>query len=96
MSFEDLNAVNLSEGANLPDGEFVVVQGYVDLAVIRSDEIWLVDFKTDEVNGPELEAKRADYGRQLRLYALALGRIYQRPVTESWLHFLSPRKSVAV
>jgi len=36
------------------------------------------------------------YEPQLKRYALALGRIYCRPVTESWLHFLSLKKSVAV
>jgi hypothetical protein len=35
------------------------------------------------------------YEPQLKLYALALGRIYRRPVTESWLHFFSLKKSVA-
>jgi hypothetical protein len=30
------------------------------------------------------------------LYALALGRIYRRPVTESWLHFLALDRNVRV
>jgi ATP-dependent helicase/nuclease subunit A len=96
MSCEDFDAVNLSEGVNLPDDEFVVVQGYVDLAVIRPGEIWLVDFKTDEVSGRDLPAMVESYKPQLKLYALALGRIYHRPVTESWLHFLSLKKSMLV
>ena len=96
MSRADLSEAGLATNAGLPDDEFMVVQGYVDLAVILPDEIWLVDFKTDQVGEGELRVKAEIHKPQLKLYALALNRIYRRPVTESWLHFLSPRKSVAV
>jgi ATP-dependent helicase/nuclease subunit A len=96
MSAADLAALNLCANADLADNEFVVVQGYVDLAVISPKEIWVVDFKTDDVHPRELEARRANYARQLKLYALALSRIYRRPVTESWLHFLTPGETRAV
>ena len=76
--------------------DFVVVQGVVDLAVILPDEIWLLDFKTDHVAEQELPDKIALYAPQLRIYALALTRIYQRPVTQCWLHFLSIHKTVPV
>ena len=69
---EDLARLNLLGGTAELNGEFFVVQGFVDLAVISPKEIWLVDFKTDAVCGGELEAKRADYERQLKLYGLAL------------------------
>jgi len=92
----DLEALNLSVNASLPDDEFVVVQGFADLAVILPEEIWLVDFKTDHVDSGELAAVVKFYEPQLKLYALALGRIYRRRVTESWLHFLSLKQSVAV
>jgi ATP-dependent exoDNAse (exonuclease V) beta subunit len=56
-----------------------VAQGTIDLAVIQEKEIWLVDFKTDRVKPDELELKTKLYTPQLRLYGLALSRIYQRP-----------------
>ena len=96
MSRADLEALKLSVNASLPDDEFVVVQGFADLAVILPEEIWLVDFKTDHVDRGELAAVVKFYEPQLKLYALALGRIYRRRVTESWLHFLSLQQSVAV
>ena len=37
--------------------DFFVVQGFVDLAVILPDQVWLLDFKTDAVSGAEVEAK---------------------------------------
>ena len=44
----------------------------------------------------ELPAKVDHYGPQLKLYTLALARIYQRPVTECHLHFLTANKTVRV
>jgi ATP-dependent helicase/nuclease subunit A len=80
--------------ATLAADDFVVVQGQVDLAVILSEEIWLLDFKTDAVDEAGLAAKTAQYAPQLTTYACALENIYQRPVTNSWLYFLRARKAV--
>ena len=78
------------------DGEFIVVQGVADLAVILEKEIWLLDFKTDAMTKKDLPEKRRHYESQLKLYALALGRIYDRPVTRRWLHFLEIGETVSV
>ena len=80
--------------SKIPEGEFIIVQGVVDLAVILPTELWLVDFKTDALRVTELEEKRSDYERQLKLYGLALQRIYHRPVTALWLHFLALKQTV--
>jgi len=76
------------------EGEFVVVQGVADLVVLLPKEIWLVDFKTDAVR--DLPAKVKDHTPQLKLYASALGRIYSKPVTNCWLHFLSAQRTVEI
>jgi ATP-dependent helicase/nuclease subunit A len=76
------------------ENEFVVVQGVADLVVLLPEEIWLVDFKTDRVRADELPAKAKLYSPQLKLYARALAKIYSRPVTHGWLHFLSARRTV--
>jgi ATP-dependent helicase/nuclease subunit A len=85
---------------NAPDpslaGEFIVIQGVADLAVVNPQEIWLLDFKTDRVRGGKLEDRVASYRPQLQLYALALERIYQRPVTRRWLHFLDSGQTIEV
>ncbi len=76
--------------------EFVVVQGVADLVVLLPHEIWLVDFKTDAVRAGDLPEKMKTYAPQLRLYASALAKVYLRPVTHCWLHFLSAQKTVDV
>ena len=78
------------------ENEFIVVQGTVDLAVIGPRDIWLVDFKTDQAGPMDWEGKARLYGPQLKLYALALERIYHRPVSERWLHFLMAGRSLSV
>jgi ATP-dependent helicase/nuclease subunit A len=76
--------------------EFVLVQGVADLVVIAPDEIRLVDFKTDQLTVEEVEQRVKIYEPQLRLYALALSRIYRRPVCEAWLYLVGLRRAVSV
>jgi ATP-dependent helicase/nuclease subunit A len=90
----DLQQLGAAEFAGVGPDEFVVVQGAIDLAAILPKEIWLVDFKTDHFPAGELDEKIKSYRPQLALYAQAIERIYRRPVTRRWLHFLSQRQTV--
>jgi ATP-dependent helicase/nuclease subunit A len=90
----ELNLIQRERDADPSEAEWVSVQGVVDLAVIRDDEIWVLDFKTDRVL--DLAGKIEGYTPQLRLYALALERIYGKPVTQVWLHFFAVRKTVSL
>ncbi|HZL12891.1 MAG TPA: PD-(D/E)XK nuclease family protein, partial [Verrucomicrobiae bacterium] len=81
--------------ANLQN-EFVIVQGVADLAVFLPQEIWLVDFKTDEIRATELAEKIKRYAPQLKLYARALEKIYSKPVANCLLYFLSAQKTVEI
>jgi ATP-dependent helicase/nuclease subunit A len=74
--------------------EFIVVQGVADLVVLLPEEIWLVDFKTDQASAGELEFKKQIYEPQLQLYSAALEKIFARKVTRRALHFLAPRQTI--
>jgi ATP-dependent helicase/nuclease subunit A len=89
---EDVTALgaDLTEFA-IPAGEFVVVQGVADLAMLGANEIWLIDFKTDAVNAKNLPTKVEEYRAQITLYAGALAGIYRKPVTRRGLYFLAAR-----
>ncbi len=78
------------------DQEFVVVTGVVDLVALLPKEIWLLDFKTDAADGEAWMEIATRYEPQIRLYALALSRVYGRPVTRAWLHALRLRQTLAV
>jgi ATP-dependent helicase/nuclease subunit A len=86
----------LESAAASDSEEFVVVQGAADLVVLLPSEIWLVDFKNDRVTEVDLALKIKEYEPQLRLYSVALSRIYRRPVTRSYLHFIALRRSASV
>ena len=73
--------------------EFVVVQGVADLVVLLPQEIWLVDFKTDDVRADELPEKIEIYKPQLKLYAAALEKIFARKITLRALHFFAVHRT---
>lgn len=92
----DFAALGLPCTPGLGAEEFVVVQGVVDLAVVAADSIEILDFKTDQVTRASVGEKAHAYTPQLRLYALALSRLFARPVTGAWLHFLAIDETVPV
>jgi ATP-dependent helicase/nuclease subunit A len=73
--------------------EFVVVQGVADLVVLLPQEIWLVDFKTDEAGKNDLPEKIKTYAPQLKLYAAALEKIFAHKITLRALHFFAVRRT---
>jgi ATP-dependent helicase/nuclease subunit A len=101
FSLKELETLGLSGSfeASLWEGrtdEWMVVQGMVDLAVVMPEELWILDYKTDRIGRLGLPEKLSVYRPQLQLYARALARIYRRPVTEKWLHFLEAGETVPV
>jgi ATP-dependent helicase/nuclease subunit A len=96
FSMAELQELGCQEYAGTTPGEFVVVQGVMDLVVILAKEIWLLDFKTDQARLSGLEEKIREYRPQMMLYSMALERTYRRPVTKRWLHFLALRETVAL
>ena len=73
-----------------------MLQGVIDLAVILQNEIWVLDFKTDGIKEAELGERENYYRQQVALYADAMEKIYNRPVTKRWLHFLALQKTIEI
>jgi ATP-dependent helicase/nuclease subunit A len=96
FSPEELAAALGSEPPAGLANEFVVIQGVVDLVVALPKEMWILDFKTDGVSESDLPERTKLYEPQLKLYAQALEKIYLRPITNRWLHFLSARRTVKI
>ena len=68
-------------------GEYVLLQGVVDCALIESDGITILDYKTDRVTGEELSRRCNQYRPQVEAYADALRRIYKKPIKKTLLYF---------
>ena len=73
-------------GENL-DGEYVLLQGVVDCALMEEDGITIVDFKTDQVSEKNLETLILRYKDQVQTYGDALSRIFEQPVKAMYLYF---------
>ena len=69
------------------EGEQVLLQGVVDLALLEEDGITVVDFKTDFVTDETLPQLVDRYRPQVEAYAGAMERIYGKPVKASYLYF---------
>ncbi|MBO4468649.1 MAG: PD-(D/E)XK nuclease family protein, partial [Clostridia bacterium] len=70
----------------------VIVQGAVDLLFFEDDGIVIVDFKTDRVDDPE--KLRELYSEQLKLYATACSKKFERPVKELIIYSFALSKEI--
>ena len=77
-------------------GEQILLQGVVDLALIEDDGIIILDFKTDRVTEDTLLVISQKYESQVRAYANALARIYQKPVKSAMLYFFALNRYVDI
>jgi ATP-dependent helicase/nuclease subunit A len=96
FSLQELRKFMGRESETARDSEFVIVQGIADLVLVFPDQLWLIDFKTDEVPPEECVPKAKYYAPQVMLYARALSRMMNRPATASWLYFLGCGRAVQV
>lgn len=74
--------------------EDVLVQGVVDCAFEENGKIIIVDYKSDFVE--QAEDLLENYSDQIQLYALALEKVFELPVTECYLYSLGVGEAVKV
>ena len=61
----------------------------MDCCIEEENGLVIIDYKTDNVKtAEETEEKSKMYEGQVRAYAYALGRIFEKPVNECVLYFL--------
>ena len=78
------------------EGDFVLLQGVVDCAIIEESGITVIDFKTDRVPLSGLDDSVRRYTPQVKAYAYALKQIYNLPVVDVILYYFSHGKAVHV
>ena len=75
---------------NTPSDEKILLQGVVDCCLEEPDGLVIIDYKTDSIRTDEEMSRRcALYRSQINAYTLALSRIFEKPVKETILYFLS-------
>lgn len=89
-------ALDVSELSLTCPGEFVVVQGIIDMIIPTEKGLVIVDFKTDKINRNAVAERASRYTTQLALYAQAAAKILNTPVIQTWLYFLNANIAYAV
>lgn len=74
--------------------EKIIVQGVIDCLIDEGDGFIIIDYKTDRYSPGSTEEAVRQYRGQLKLYAMAVEKILQKPVKERYLYFLSLDKGV--
>ena len=74
--------------------EAIVVQGVIDLLMLGENEIWVLDYKTDQVSAKESPEKALSHAPQINLYAFAMQAIYGLPVRKKYVAFVKPGRII--
>ncbi len=80
----------ISSDAGIDDS--FILQGVVDLVIIRNNELIILDYKTGKINPGKLEK----YNFQINLYADAISRAFNLPVQKKYLCFIDECKILEI
>ncbi len=81
---------------NYENEDIVLIQGIIDVFFEEEDGFVLLDYKTDRVSEGEEELLVSRYHKQLDYYALAIERMYNRPVKEKVIYSFALQKSIGL
>ena len=94
--------IEIYENVEEPDNnseendEIIVIQGAIDYLVEEDDGFLLIDFKTDSIKEGELERLKDDYKVQLDYYKMAVEKIYNKEVKETYIYHILLEKAIRV
>ncbi len=80
--------------ASAGNSDQILLQGIVDCAILDTDGITVIDFKSDHVAQENISEKNDAYSYQVNAYAQALTHIFGLPIKEKWLYYFSINKAV--
>lgn len=85
-------------GSYYPDlkDDYILLQGVVDCAIIEDIGITVLDFKTDFITAENLNDKITQYREQVRVYAKALERIYEKPIHAAYIYFFCSDQLICI
>jgi ATP-dependent helicase/nuclease subunit A len=83
-----ISATVIDENAHNLDK--IIMQGVVDLCVICTDEIYILDYKTGKFSEEKLE----NYKFQINTYAEIIEQIFEKKVTKKLICFIDEKNMV--
>lgn len=78
------------------EGEKVLLQGVVDCAIMEEDGMTVLDFKTDYVTDDTIDHVAERYQPQVKTYAKAMERIFEKNIKASYLYFFHLNRFVKI
>jgi ATP-dependent helicase/nuclease subunit A len=85
------------EGISITDPlDQIMIRGRIDLLVPTPQRLTIIDYKTDNVAGQEMNERAETYSRQMRFYAQAIKKVAKTPIAAIHLIFLRPRQIVTI
>jgi ATP-dependent helicase/nuclease subunit A len=79
-----------SHAERTAQGEFIIIQGIIDMLIKTPIGLVVVDFKTDRITAAQTKERAELYREQLNLYSLAASEILKSQTIGKWLYFLTP------
>ncbi len=76
--------------------DFLCLQGVIDLMMLGKKEIWILDYKSSLAKKMDPQKLIKKYSSQIKLYKIALEKIYHLPVTRSYLYSLELNKIIPI
>ena len=67
----------------------ILLQGVIDCALVETDGITILDFKTDHISVDSVDTAVEKHRLQVEIYAAALSKIYRKPIKKKYLYFFS-------
>ena len=73
-------------------GDEFIMQGVIDLLIVRENELILLDYKTGKLSDNKIET----YSYQLNAYANVCERVFNKKVTHQYLCFIDEQKIIEI
>ena len=74
----------------------ILIQGVVDCALIDDSGITVLDFKTDLITEDNITDKVNMYREQVKVYANALSKIFEKPIQAAYIYFFSSEQLIPI
>ncbi len=91
---EFMMQIPLNELIKTDVADEILVQGIIDLIILKDDQIILLDYKTS--NTRDLEKTAQKYSTQLRCYQKAVENVYKKPVKSKFLYFFLQERLILI
>ncbi len=82
--------------ASLDKNDVILIQGIIDCYFYEDDQVVIIDYKTDEIEGGNLEPVKDEYKTQILSYKEAVEKITEKKVKGCYLYLFDIGQAVEI